>query len=155
MTYQAGQPGMLHVLVVDDDKGSRVLMAKVFREFGHVVVEAQDGAAAMETLRATEQPFDLMVLDIEMPNMDGLEVTRRVRSGMPPLRELPILGVTALADPSDAARILRAGCDAYLSKPVSIDEVQVAAQQLLDEGRDRAAPHAFADALERHREREA
>ena len=107
----------------------------------------------METLRATEQPFDLMVLDIQMPNMDGLEVTRRVRSGMPPHRDLPILAVTALAHPSDAARILRAGCDAYLSKPVSIDEVRAAAQQLLDDGRDRAALHAFADALERHGER--
>ncbi len=81
-----------------------------------------------------------------------IEVAETVRH-TPTMRELPILAVMTLAHPSDAARILRAGCDAYLSKPVHVEDVREAASQLLRGGRQRAALHAFSDAPQRHRER--
>lgn len=143
----------LNVLIVDDDAGSRLLIGEVFRGGDHSVTEVDSGAAALAALSEEDSTFDLMVLDIQMPGMDGLEVADRVRH-MVRYRELPILAVTALAHPSDASRILRAGCDAYLSKPVEASEVREAASQLLVEGRDRAALHAFNDALERRRQHE-
>ncbi len=138
----------LNVLVVDDDASSRLLMSEVFRNGDHTVTEVDSGEGALAALLEEDSSFDLMVLDIQMPGMDGLEVADRVRH-MPRHRELPILAVTALAHRSDAARVLRAGCDAYLSKPVDVSEVREAAAQLLVEGRSRAALHAFHDALER------
>lgn len=139
---------MLRVLVVEDDEISRDLVTEVFEEFGHTVVAVTNGADAFPELEAADSHFDLMVLDIQMPVMNGIDVAIKVRQN-PRFRELPILAVTALAHPSDAARILRAGCDAYLSKPVSVVEVRDAARTLLDEGRTRAVLHAFSDALER------
>lgn len=136
------------MLVVDDDEASRELVSEVFKEFGHTVVEAVDGVTAIHELEVAESNFDLMVLDMQMPGMDGIEVITKVRHNAS-FRELPVLAVTALAHPSDAARIIRAGCDAYLAKPVSVVEVRDAARQLLDEGRTRASLHAFADALAR------
>lgn len=150
MTEQAD---VLRVLVVDDDETSRELVSEVFKEFGHTVVEAVDGPGAIRALQASDSPFDMMVLDIQMPGMDGMEVASWVRHSAG-FRELPILAVTALAHPSEAARIIRAGCDAYLSKPVSVIEVRGAARRLLDEGRTRAALHAFADALARRSQRD-
>ena len=142
------ESGVLHVLVVEDDEGSRELMSEVFLEFGHTVVGTEDGASGIAALEEEDTNFDLMVLDIQMPVMNGIDVAIKVRQN-PRFRDLPILAVTALAHPSDAARILRAGCDAYLSKPVSITEVRDAARMLLDEGRSRATLHAFADAVAR------
>ena len=142
------QDDTLRILVVDDDETSRELISEVFKEFGHTVVEAVDGPGAIRELETPDSHFDMMVLDIQMPVMDGIEVATRVRHSAS-FRDLPILAVTAQAHPSDAARILRAGCDAYLSKPVSVVEVRDAARQLLEEGRTRAALHAFADALAR------
>lgn len=154
MTSNTDTADKLHILVVDDDEGSRMLVSEVFRQRGHIVVETGDGEQALEQLSQATSPFDLVVLDIEMPRMNGMELVMRLRS-MSAHRDLPILAVTARAHPSDAARILRAGFDAYLSKPVSIEDVRAAAAQLLDEGRNRAALHAFADALERRRQQAA
>lgn len=144
----------LSVLIVDDDAGSRLLLSEVFWGGDHSVTEADSGEGALAALREEDSSFDLMVLDIQMPGMDGLEVADRVRH-MARYRELPILAVTALAHPSDAARVLRAGCDAYLAKPVSVDDVRAVAGQLLVGGRDRAALHAFVDALEHNRQQAA
>lgn len=73
------QTGKLRVLVVEDDERGRELVSEVFRDFGHTVVEAVDGVSAVGALEAADSHFDLMVLDIRMPVMDGIEVAERVR----------------------------------------------------------------------------
>ena len=136
------------VLVVEDDEQSRRLLVEVLGDQGYDVVDVDSGEKALEALRGAEASFDLMVLDIQMPGMDGMAVARTVRRNLRH-RDLPILAVTALAHLSDAAQILRAGCDAYLSKPISNEELRATVARLLEDGRTGASLHAFTDALRR------
>lgn len=105
------------ILVVDDDAGSRLTIRKIL-EFSKVaqfeVVEAADGA---ECLKAVQEPgrFDLVLLDIEMPNMDGFEVCRNIRKAD---SSIPIIFVTAYADVEHRVKGREAGGDSFLAKPI-------------------------------------
>jgi two-component system, cell cycle response regulator len=106
---------MARVLVVEDQKENLDLMAYLLRAFGHEVLTAADGAEGLEAARR-ERP-DLMVIDIQMPVMDGLELVAAVK-GDAALAPIPAVGVTAFAMVGDRDRILAAGFDGYLSKPI-------------------------------------
>ncbi len=106
---------MARVLVVEDQKENLDLMAYLLRAFGHEVLTAGDGAEGLEVARR-ERP-DLMVIDIQMPVMDGLELVAAVK-GDAALAAIPAVGVTAFAMVGDRDRILAAGFDGYLSKPI-------------------------------------
>lgn len=103
------------ILVVDDNEANRVLLREILELDGHRVVLATDGSGALRSV-AGEEP-DLLLLDVNMPGMDGLEVCRRVRAD-PATASLPIILVTALADRSHRLDGIAAGANDYLTKPI-------------------------------------
>jgi CheY-like chemotaxis protein len=95
---------------------------------GNRVVVARNGADAIA--RARDMHLDVILMDMQMPDMDGLEATRRIRTD-PGLAPIPIIALTALAMPGDRERCMEAGADDYLSKPVSLNGlVRTIEQQL-------------------------
>jgi two-component system, OmpR family, phosphate regulon response regulator PhoB len=116
------------LLVVDDDDDIRELLSLALGMAGHQVLTAADGPAALDVLDA--EPVDLMVLDVSMPQMSGLEVARQVRS-TPPSREPLILMLSAMGDPDDIAAGLASGADSYATKPFTIPTLTQAVERLL------------------------
>lgn len=131
----ARQTRTARILVAEDDPRSRELMVEILRDGGYEVVEVSDGALALGALRDRGQAFDMVVLDMQMPGVDGLVVASAIRRE-PRLRDLPVLAVTALTQPGDAVRVLEAGCDAYLAKPVSVREVRKMVTEMLVDSRE-------------------
>ncbi len=117
------------VLVVDDDARNRKLLETLLRADGYVVVSAESGAAAIELV--FRQAPDVMLLDLMMPDIDGFDVVRQLRAD-PACKTLPIVVVTALDDPGSNARLLAAGVDAVLPKPIDRWAVKAALKRLLD-----------------------
>ena len=112
-----------HILLVEDDDDNRTLAVALIERMGHSVVEAVNG---QEAVRALEQSsFDLVLMDIQMPVMSGIEATAEIRS-RERLTETrtPIIALTAYAMVGDREKYLRAGMDGYLSKPVDTNELR-------------------------------
>ncbi len=106
----------LRVLVVEDNRINQFLVVKLLEQAGHHADTAMNGR---EALLALEQaPYDLVLMDVQMPEMDGLETTRRIRSSPPPLSGIPVIALTANALPGDREACLRAGMNDYVAKPV-------------------------------------
>jgi DNA-binding NtrC family response regulator len=116
------------VLVVDDDVNVRFTLKEVLLERGHEVVEAADGALALAALAGNEPP-DLVVSDLVMPNLDGLELLKRIRALHP---ELPLLLLTARGSERTAVEAMRAGAYDYLTKPCDIDELAAVVERALE-----------------------
>jgi len=108
------------ILVVDDNDGNREMVADYLRAKGYGVEAVSSGAEALDSL-ATGLPA-VILLDIQMPDLNGLEVIRRIRAE-PGSASIPIIALTALAMPGDQERILQAGADIYLSKPVRLSHL--------------------------------
>src|SRR5579871_3654422 len=104
------------ILLVDDEQSILTLLSYPLRQDGHEVVRASSGAEALE--RFGEHEFDLVVLDVMMPSMDGLEVCRRMRSSS----TVPIIMLTAKGEEIDKVLGLELGADDYITKPFSIRE---------------------------------
>src|SRR5208283_1407273 len=103
------------ILIVDDNENNRAILAARLGTQGYSTTEACDGAEALEAVRG-EAP-DLILLDVTMPRMDGLEACRRLKSDAS-LGFVPVILVTAKADTKDVVAGLEAGADEYLTKPV-------------------------------------
>jgi CheY-like chemotaxis protein/HPt (histidine-containing phosphotransfer) domain-containing protein len=106
----------MHILVVEDNPINSLLLTEMLRLRGHVVANAVDGVEAVE--KAAVTAFDLILTDISMPRMDGIEATRRIRQ-QGACRDVPIIGVTANADPDRMPEFLAAGMNDVLVKPVT------------------------------------
>ena len=108
----------LRLLVVDDNAVNRELICSLLAPFELDIATAEDGVAAIEAvLRA---PFDVILMDVQMPNMDGLTATRRIRSELDGLASrIPIIAMTANVLPDQVARCLEAGMDDHLGKPIN------------------------------------
>jgi len=117
------------VLAVDDNQDNLELLTQILDLFGCECVGAVDGYAALSA--AVDRQPDLIVLDICLPDIDGMEVVKRVQQN-PEIRHIPIVAVTALAKPEDRARILQAGCVEYLSKPFNIKDLERVMRQHLN-----------------------
>jgi putative two-component system response regulator len=115
------------VLVVDDTESVRLLFRKLLISDGHDVVAAADGAAALEAVQR-HRP-DVVLLDVDMPAMDGLEVCRRLKAD-PVTRLTPVVMVTGQTDLTDRLRGIEAGADEFLSKPVHPQELRVRVRSL-------------------------
>lgn len=111
----AAPVGPRRVLVVDDNPVNRMVAARMLERDGHVVVQADGGPAALA--RLAEAGFDVVFMDVQMPEMDGYETTRRLRA-LPHAAGTPVVGLTANALPGDRERVLAAGMNDYLAKPV-------------------------------------
>lgn len=120
-----------HLLLVEDDAGNRAVIERILNRMPCRITSAINGLDALEKLK--EQAFDLILMDCQMPMMDGFQTTRRIRKGdsgkSPP--DIPILALTALALDGDQERCLEAGMDAYIGKPVQRQQLQQTIQQFL------------------------
>ena len=106
---------MKKVLVIEDNKDNLRLISYALRRAGYEVVAAETGEAGVE-LAAGERPF-FIVMDINLPGIDGLEATRRIRASESD-GGIPIVAITSFAMAGDRDRIIKAGCTAYFEKPV-------------------------------------
>jgi two-component system cell cycle response regulator DivK len=105
------------VLVVEDDHVSAKLFCEALEAHGYNVLQAKDG---MEGWRmACEQRPDLILMDIRLPGVSGLEVTKRLKADET-LKSIPVIAMTAFAMDGDEERFLEGGCDAYISKSISV-----------------------------------
>jgi CheY-like chemotaxis protein len=116
------------ILIVEDDPVSLKLVRDVLQANEYETEEATNGEEAVA--KAIELRPALIVMDIRLPGVDGLEATRRLKSD-PSTAAIPIVAVTAHAMPEDEARILAAGCQAYLSKPLRFKEFVAVVKDLL------------------------
>ncbi len=116
------------ILVVDDERPNRQLIEAMLEPEGYEVTTASSGEEAIAL--ATHEPFDLILLDVMMPGMDGYDVARSIKANLA-TRNLPIIMVTALGDRDARLRGLRAGAEDFLSKPVDRAELCVRAKNLL------------------------
>jgi len=104
------------VLVAEDNLLNQKVAQRVLENRGHQVVLAQTGLVALDAM--ARQDFDVVVMDLQMPEMDGIEATRRLRSEGGPSSRIPVLGFTASALPEDRDACLQAGMDGLVHKPV-------------------------------------
>ncbi len=119
---------MKNILVIEDNAMVAKLYATCLGSLKHRVYQAADAGTALDLAR--RQPPDLVILDIVLPGVSGLELPRILR-GEAGLAEVPILAVTTLSAAGEEARLKAAGCDAYLSKPIQIPAFLAAVQRLL------------------------
>lgn len=120
-----GLPSEPHILVVDDDDRIRTLLSRFLRERGFRVSSAPNADKALSMLRSLT--FDLLILDVMMPGMDGFELTRAVREA----HDCPILLLTARGEPEDRIKGLSLGADDYLAKPFEPEELILRVQAIL------------------------
>jgi len=112
----------LDLLVADDHPVNRKFLAILLRRMGHRVRLAGNGAEAVA--RVTEQVPDLVFMDVHMPVQDGLQATRALRAGPAPMRKVPIVALTADAFADTRQRVLQAGMNYFLAKPVQADDIE-------------------------------
>jgi two-component system, cell cycle response regulator DivK len=111
-----------NVLYIEDNQDNMMLVKRALEARGYRLLEAEDGLAGVAM--AENQEVDLILLDINLPDIDGYEVARRLRtSSKASLIYVPIIAVTANALKGDAEKALDAGCDVYMSKPINIREL--------------------------------
>ncbi|MDD5351146.1 MAG: response regulator [Chthoniobacteraceae bacterium] len=111
----------LRVLVAEDNMVNQIVAERILSSFGCVIVTVSNGREAVAAVE--REPFDLILMDIQMPEMDGMEATRRIRSLPDSRAHLPIVAMTAHAMKGDRERFLAAGLDHYISKPFHKDEL--------------------------------
>ena len=120
------------ILVVEDQDDNRRIIRDLLSSVGYEMIEALDGAAGVR-LAASEHP-DLILMDIQLPVLDGYEATRRIRENAE-LSQIPIVAVTSYALSGDDAKALEAGCNAYIAKPFSPRELLATIRGLLGDSR--------------------
>jgi two-component system, cell cycle response regulator DivK len=118
------------VLIVEDDRDGRLMLVEWLQQAGFRVAQAHNGLQALE--RAVEWPPDVVVTDLNIPGIDGFELTRRLKQD-PRTRDVPVVAVTGYAAfAADPTRAQRAGCDAVLEKPCTAADLETAIRRLLD-----------------------
>jgi two-component system sensor histidine kinase/response regulator len=112
----ANATASLRILLAEDNVVNRAFATAILARRGHSLVQATNGREALASTRA--ESFDLILMDVQMPEMDGFEATRLIRAEEPPDRHTSIVAMTAHAMLGDRERCLAAGMDDYLSKPL-------------------------------------
>jgi two-component system response regulator HydG len=118
---------MPRVLVVDDEPGARAALKQLLSSQSYRVDLAEDGVLALE--RLAELPPDVVVTDLDMPNLNGMQLLAQLRDRVP---ELPVIVVTAATDLRSAVAAMRAGADDYLTKPIDADELLLALERAIE-----------------------
>jgi len=132
LASQAGNFAGLRVLLAEDNQVNRLFLKHFLSEAGCQVRLAGSGSQVLEQL--CQEPADLVLMDIQMPEMDGAEATRRIRDGEAgeAARGMPVVALTAYSMKGDRERFLSAGLDDYVSKPVDVDELFMVMRRVLD-----------------------
>ena len=118
------------ILVVEDQEDNRQILRDLLGSAGFQMVEAHDGEQALAMARS--QRPDLILMDIQLPILDGYEATRAIKRD-PELKHIPVIAVTSYALSGDETRAREAGCDAYVAKPYSTRHLLVKIGQFLDQ----------------------
>jgi two-component system cell cycle response regulator DivK len=119
------------ILIIEDEPRNLKLFSDLLTRFGYEIVEATDGEMGVESARSTHP--DLILMDIMMPKMDGLEATRIIKADAA-TKHIPILALTSYAMKGDRERTIEAGCNGYIAKPVDIGELLKAVKDYLTVG---------------------
>jgi two-component system, cell cycle response regulator DivK len=121
-SVNGGSPVMAKatILYVEDNPENRLLVRRVLMAEGYEVIEASNATEAMTTIK-TQRP-DLILMDINMPEVDGYTLTMRIKT-MPEFQTVPIIALTANVMRGDREKSLEAGCDGYIQKPIDIDTI--------------------------------
>jgi len=106
------------ILYIEDNPDNRLLVRRVLMAEGYMIEEAEDGVAGLKMVET--RPPDLVLIDINLPEIDGYEVTARLKQ-LPTMRGVPIIAMTANVMKGDREKTLAAGCDGYIQKPIDID----------------------------------
>ena len=133
----------LHVLVAEDNAVNQRVIVRLLEKMGHIPIVAYNGQEAVGAYES--RPFDVVLMDVQMPVMDGLTATRMIRESEarhPGRRRLPIMALTAYAMRGDRERCLAAGMDDHLTKPVRPEELAAALNRLLDASAPEPPPTA-------------
>jgi CheY-like chemotaxis protein len=107
----------LRILAAEDDEINRMVLSGFLAPYGHILTLVGDGAQAVEAVR--REAFDIVLMDVMMPNLDGVQATRAIRALPPPHCEVPIIALTANALAGHREEYLKAGMDDYVSKPIA------------------------------------
>ena len=119
---------MKRILVVEDNDKNMYLVGYILRNNGYEVIEAWSGEEGVEL--ATKEKPDLIIMDIQLPGIDGLEATRRIRESEAD-GEIPIVGLTSYAMTGDREMALDAGCTGYIEKPINPETFMVEIEKYL------------------------
>jgi two-component system, cell cycle response regulator DivK len=117
------------ILLIEDNQDNMTLISDVLTSLNYAVIQAINGEQAVE-IAASEKP-DLILMDLSLPQMDGLTATRHIKAN-PELTRIPIIALTAHAMIGDRERALQAGCDDYLTKPINLRELATKLAQYMD-----------------------
>jgi CheY-like chemotaxis protein/HPt (histidine-containing phosphotransfer) domain-containing protein len=130
-TVKESATGSLRILLAEDNPVNQRLAVRILEKAGHSVTVAEDGRKALDALKSA--PFDIVLMDVQMPELDGLEATRMIRAEETGSdRRLPIVAMTAHALKEDRERCLEAGMDDYVSKPIESAKLLAAIQNVLE-----------------------
>lgn len=122
---------MASILVVEDNLMNMELVAYLLKSNGMEVTQAFDGVEALEMLK--KRSFDLILLDIQLPGMDGMEILKNIKEN-PILRHLSVVALTAHAMQGDEAKFIDAGCIGYISKPIDVSSFIGTVQSFISKG---------------------
>jgi len=112
--------GQLKILVIDDDPSIRNMLAIVLKKSGFQVTCTESGKTSLEKLK--KESFDLIISDIKMPDIDGIELLKKIKTISP---EIPVIMITAFASANDAVEAMKLGAEDYVTKPFSLDELKI------------------------------
>jgi CheY-like chemotaxis protein len=117
---------MARFLIIEDNAANMQLMVYLLNAFGHTTLEATDGEAGLAVIQ--NESMDIILCDLQIPRLDGYEVARRIKTD-PELKDIPLIAVTAYAMVGDRDKVLSAGFDGYISKPINpelfVGEIEV------------------------------
>jgi two-component system cell cycle response regulator DivK len=119
------------ILVIEDTEDNRQIVRDLLTSVGYEIIEAADGAEGV-AMAQSDRP-DLILMDIQLPQMDGYEAARRIRA-VPDLAKVPIIAVTSYALSGDEAKTRAAGCDGYVAKPFSPRQLLAKIREFLPDG---------------------
>ncbi len=122
--------GSKRILVIEDNADNLILITDVLTILKYAVVTARDGEQGVQA--AIREKPDLILMDLQLPLVDGWAATRRIKA-IPELAHIPIIAVSAHAMPGDKERALEAGCDDYVPKPIKINELRIKLMHYLDD----------------------
>ena len=117
------------ILIVEDNELNQKLFCDLLESRGYEVAQVTDGALAIDAVKMHAP--DLIIMDIQLPNISGIDLTKWLKQD-PQTQHIPILAVTAFAMRRDQNRVLQSGCDAYLSKPISLNPFLQTIKELIE-----------------------
>jgi two-component system cell cycle response regulator DivK len=125
---------MSTVLIVEDNEKNMKLVRDILQHQGHVTIEAVTGRDGVAM--ATMQQPDLVLMDIQLPDIDGIQALREIRA-VPALDGVPVIAVSASVMPDEQHKIVNSGFDAFITKPINLKQFRETVQRFLTEGRKR------------------